>query len=78
MMKRHLTLTLTVAILLSPAAFAQGGQTKASASGKAVAARHAAQRTESARQSFGALPAGSTTNSGDGVAIARPPAQPAQ
>ena len=88
MMKRYVTLTLaTAAILLSPAAFAQGTQTQGTqtqgtqtktAGGKAVPAGHAAQRRQSARQSFGALPSSGATNSGDGFAIARPPAQPAQ
>jgi hypothetical protein len=92
-MTRYVTLTLvTAAILLSPAAFAEGTQIQGTrtqatqtqatqtknAGGKAVPGSHAKQRPESARQSFGALPSSGATNSGDGFAIARPPAQPAQ
>ena len=70
MMKRYLTVTLTAAaILVSPAAFAESGQPKTTTTAKTT-------KQTSARQAFGALPAVSSTNSGGGVAVARPPAQP--
>jgi hypothetical protein len=71
MMKRYLTLALTAAaILASPAAFAESGQTKTTATAKATTKR------VSARQAFGAVPAGAAANSAEGAAVARPPAQP--
>jgi hypothetical protein len=71
MLKRYLTLTLTAAaILAAPAAFAEAGQTKTTAVAKATTKQTAA------RQAFGAVTAGTTTNSTEGVVVARPPAQP--
>jgi hypothetical protein len=71
MLTRYLTLTLAAAaILAAPAAFAESGQTRTSVAAK-TASKHA-----SARQAYGAVTAPGTTNSGEGVAIARPPAQP--
>ncbi|MBR0706868.1 hypothetical protein [Bradyrhizobium liaoningense] len=68
MIKQYLTLTLTaVVILAAPAAFAENGQTRTTAAAKAT-------KQATARQAFGAAPAG--TNSAEAVAIARPPAQP--
>ncbi|QPF89162.1 hypothetical protein [Bradyrhizobium commune] len=70
MIKRYLTLTLTAAaILAAPAAFAESGQTKTTAAAKTA-------RQAAARQAFGAMPAGTATNSAAGVVVARPPAQP--
>ena len=73
MIKRYLTLTLTAAaILAAPAAFAASGQSRTTATAtKAKVAQQAA-----ARQAFGAAPAVTATNSTDGVAVLRPPAQP--
>lgn len=71
MLKRYLTLTLTAAaILAAPAAFAQGDQTRTSAAAKTT------KKQASARQAYGAVPANGATNSGEGIAVARPPAQP--
>jgi len=70
MMKRYLTLTLTAAaILAAPAAFAESAQTKTTATAKTT-------KQTSARQAFGAVPTGMATNSAEGVAVARPQAQP--
>ena len=71
MLKRCLTLILSaVTILAAPAAMAASGQTKAG-----VAAQPTTRQT-SARQAFGAVPTNGGAKSGDGVAVARPPAQP--
>jgi Ni/Co efflux regulator RcnB len=70
MMKRYLTLAVAAAILATPAALAASGQTKTSATAT-VATKQA-----SARQAFGAVPASAAANSAEGVAVARPPAQP--
>ena len=70
MMKRYLTLAVAAAILASPAALAASGQTKTNAAAKVVA------KQASARQAFGAVPASAAANSAEGVAVARPPAQP--
>jgi hypothetical protein len=71
MLKRYLTLTLTaVAILAAPAAFAESGQTRTK-----VAARTPTKQA-AVRQAFGAVPTNGAANSADGVAVARPPAQP--
>jgi hypothetical protein len=70
MIKRYLTVTLTAtAILVSPAAFAESGQPKTTTTAKTT------KRT-SARQAFGAVPAGTAANSAESAAVARPPAQP--
>ncbi|SEM66659.1 hypothetical protein [Bradyrhizobium sp. OK095] len=70
MLKRYLILTLTAAaILAAPATFAEAGQTKT------IAAAKATTKQTAARQAFGAVMAGTTTNSTEGV-VARPPAQP--
>jgi hypothetical protein len=70
MLKRYLTITLAAAaILAAPAAFAESGQPKT------TAAKVATKQT-SARQAYGAVPASTAANSADGVAVARPPAQP--
>jgi hypothetical protein len=69
MLNRYLTLTLTAAaILAAPAAFAGSSQTKASVATKTKQAP--------ARQAYGAVATNVATNSGEGVAVARPPAQP--
>ncbi|EJN12297.1 hypothetical protein PMI42_04428 [Bradyrhizobium sp. YR681] len=70
MLKRYLTLTLTAAaILAAPAAFAASGQTRAGVAAKTT-------KQASVRQAYGAVPTSAATNSGEGTAIARPPAQP--
>ncbi|MGX1321941.1 hypothetical protein AB7M17_005394 [Bradyrhizobium sp. USDA 377] len=72
MLKRYLTLTLTAAaIFAAPAAFAAGGQTRTN-----LATAKSTTKQATARQAFGAVPANAATNSADGVAVARPPAQP--
>jgi len=69
MIKRYLTLTLTAAaILAAPTAFAANGQAKTAAT--------KVTKQAAARQAFGAASAATTTNSAEGVAVARPPAQP--
>jgi hypothetical protein len=71
MLKRYVTLTLTAAaILAAPAAFAESGQTKAGVAAKTTT------KQASARQAYGAVPANAGANSGEGTAVARPPAQP--
>ena len=70
MLKRYLTLTLIAAAILgAPAAMAASGQTKTGAAAKTT-------KQASARQAFGAVPTNAATTSGEGAAVARPPAQP--
>ena len=71
MLTRYLTLTLAAAaILAAPAAFAESSQTRTTVAAKTTS------KQASARQAYGAVTAHGATNSGEGVAVARPPAQP--
>lgn len=71
MLKRYLILTLTAAgVLAAPAAFAGSSQTKTSVAAKTTT------KQVSARKAYGAVATSAATNSGEGVPVARPPAQP--